>query len=92
MDRPFVDGYQDIFPTDTDLSTACLVYVTAATLALAIWFPLGSKTGALYGFAAIFGGCIGGLISLAPVCIGQLCRVEEFGNWIGTCYFVASIA
>ena len=55
-----------------------------------LWYPFGKYIGALYPFACLFGFGTGSIISLAPVCVGQICRTEEFGRWFGTCYFFVS--
>lgn len=31
-------------------------------------------------------------MSLTPVCVGQICKTEEFGRWFGTCYSLVSFA
>ncbi|ERF68078.1 hypothetical protein EPUS_08514 [Endocarpon pusillum Z07020] len=60
---------------------------------LVIWLPFGSNSlTALYIFAALFGFGTGSWMALVPVCVGQLCRAEEFGRYFGTCYFIASLA
>ncbi|KAF1808220.1 MFS general substrate transporter [Eremomyces bilateralis CBS 781.70] len=44
----------------------------------------------IYGF--LFGFASGSNISLTPVCVGQLCRTEEYGRYYATCYTVVSLA
>ncbi len=55
-----------------------------------IWWPLGSTTGGLIAFALLFGFASGSNISLAPVCLGELCRTEEYGRYYATCFTVVS--
>lgn len=43
-------------------------------------------------FSVIFGFGSGAGISLVPVCVGQLCRTEEYGRYYATCYTVVSFA
>lgn len=43
-------------------------------------------------FSVIFGFGSGSGISLIPVCVGQLCRTEEYGRYYATCYTVVSFA
>ena len=57
----------------------------------ALWYPFGSFVGVLYPFAFLFGFGTGSIISLTPVCVGQICKTEEFGKWFGTCYFVGGL-
>ena len=42
-------------------------------------------------FGLIFGFGSGSGISLTPVCVGQLCDVEEYGRYYATCYTIVSI-
>ncbi|KAH8594684.1 major facilitator superfamily protein [Bisporella sp. PMI_857] len=51
-----------------------------------IWLPFGNHVVALYIFAPLFGFGSGSIISMAPVCIGQLCQVDEYGQYYGTSY------
>lgn len=71
-------------------NTTTTVYATAAIFVLCIWLPAGQYVSALYVFAVFFGGCVGSLIGLGPVCIGQLCHIDEFGRRLGMCYCLAS--
>ncbi|KAF4553544.1 MFS-type transporter-like protein 20 [Elsinoe fawcettii] len=73
------------------INTVTGLYALTAVVVLAVWFPFGTKTPALFTAVVALGACIGSLISLAPVCIGRLCAMESFGRWLGMCYFVASI-
>ncbi|KAK0118480.1 hypothetical protein ONS95_012765 [Cadophora gregata] len=41
-------------------------------------------------FALIFGFASGSNVSLAPVCVGQLCDTNEYGRYYATCYTVVS--
>lgn len=43
-------------------------------------------------FSVVFGFGSGSGISLIPVCVGQLCRTEEYGRYYATCYTVVSFA
>ncbi|KAF2839453.1 MFS general substrate transporter [Patellaria atrata CBS 101060] len=42
-------------------------------------------------YTLIFGLASGSNISLTPVCVGQLCRTEEYGRYYATCYAAVSI-
>ncbi|KAL2841000.1 MFS general substrate transporter [Aspergillus pseudoustus] len=67
------------------LVTMTLIVMTA------VWLPIGSRSEAtVYAVVAIFGFGSGGWISLAPVCAGQLCRTEEYGQFYSTIYAVAA--
>ncbi|EER36667.1 riboflavin transporter MCH5 [Histoplasma capsulatum var. duboisii H88] len=41
-------------------------------------------------YALIFGFAPSSNISLTPVCVGQLCHINDFGRYYETCYTVAS--
>ena len=62
----------------------CLVMV------LAVWYPAKGNITATCIFAVTFGFASGSNISLTPVCVGQLCKTEEYGRWYATCYTVVS--
>jgi hypothetical protein len=55
-----------------------------------LWYPFGHFLGVLYSVTAIMGFGTGSILSLTPVCLGHLCKTEEFGKWVGTCYFAGS--
>jgi MFS family permease len=74
-------------------NTLLLMLFLTLVVMLVLWLPFGATSlPALYAFAALFGFGTGSWMALVPVCIGQLCRTEEFGRYWGTCYFVASLA
>ena len=41
-------------------------------------------------FCVLFGISSGSNISLAPVCVGQLCDTKEYGRYYATCYTLVS--
>ncbi|KAH8660249.1 MFS monocarboxylate transporter, partial [Xylariales sp. PMI_506] len=41
-------------------------------------------------YAVIFGIASGSNVSLAPVCVGQLCNTNEYGRYYATCYTVVA--
>ena len=61
------------------LSNACL------------WLTAGSSEALLTVFAVVFGFFSGGNLSLAPVCVGQLCKLESYGRYYATAYLLVSI-
>ncbi len=83
----FLSDYVGRFNTLMLMITLTLVFM------LVLWLPFGATSlPALYAFTALFGFGTGSWMALVPVCIGQLCRTEEFGRYWGTCYFIASLA
>ncbi|KAF1985567.1 MFS general substrate transporter [Aulographum hederae CBS 113979] len=41
-------------------------------------------------YALLFGFASGSNISLTPVCVGQLCKTEEYGRYYATCYTIVA--
>lgn len=58
---------------------------------LCIWLPAGDSLPAIIVYAVIFGFASGSNISLTPVCVGQLCKTEQYGRYYATCYTIVSI-
>ncbi|OAA71809.1 Major facilitator superfamily domain, general substrate transporter [Akanthomyces lecanii RCEF 1005] len=71
-------------------NTMCATSSTCAVFILALWYTAGGDEAAVTAFAVIFGFWSGAAISLTPVCIGQVCRVEDLGKRSGTAFFAAS--
>jgi hypothetical protein len=71
------------------ITTAFAVAVVYGT-----WLPISftHSLPLLYFFSAIFGLGSGSIISLAPVCFGQLCKANDYGRFYGTAYSVVSFA
>ncbi|OAP64071.1 hypothetical protein AYL99_00043 [Fonsecaea erecta] len=57
---------------------------------LAFWLPANGSIALIIVYALIFGFASGSGISLTPVCVGQLCRVENYGRYYATCYTLVS--
>lgn len=55
-----------------------------------LWLPFGHISAVLVLFAAAHGFCNGAIVSLGPVCCGQICKTKEYGRRYGTMYLVAS--
>ncbi|KAJ9150249.1 MFS monocarboxylate transporter [Pleurostoma richardsiae] len=73
-------------------NTAILTLLWATLITFAVWTSIGDRIWTLYFFAPLFGFGTGSLISMAPVCIGQLCTADEFGRFYGTSYSVVSFS
>ena len=54
------------------------------------WLPAGDSVALIIIFSLLFGFASGSGISLTPVCVGQLCKVEDYGRYYGTCYTLVS--
>lgn len=57
---------------------------------LALWLPARGSVALVVVFALVFGFASGTGISLTPVCVGKLCRIENYGRYYATCYTLVS--
>lgn len=74
-------------------NNANMAMVVVSTVAvLAVWTPGGHSIGGFVAFALLFGFASGSNISLIPVCIGRLCKTQNYGRYYATCYTVVSVA
>ncbi|KAH6973659.1 major facilitator superfamily domain-containing protein [Ilyonectria sp. MPI-CAGE-AT-0026] len=81
--------YADVIGPYNVSILAVLVSIVAT---LCIWLPLGHTTGGVLFFAVLFGFSSGTSIAIAPVCIGRLCKTQEYGRYYATTYTVVSFA
>lgn len=64
---------------------------------IGLWLPATlvrspeSKEGLLICYALLFGFASGSNITLAPICVGQLCRTEDYGMYFATLYMMVDI-
>jgi MFS family permease len=59
---------------------------------LGVWLPAGQSTAGIVVFALMFGFGSGTSISINPVCIGRLCKTQDYGRYYATTYTVSSFA
>ncbi|KAI0481644.1 major facilitator superfamily domain-containing protein [Xylaria cf. heliscus] len=71
-------------------NTMCTTAVGCLAIILALWYTTGTNAAQIISFAPLFGFWSGAAISLTPVCIGQVCRTEDYGKRSGTAFFLAS--
>lgn len=57
---------------------------------LCFWLPAGDSLPLMIIYCVIFGFSSGSNISLTPVCIGQLCKTENYGRYYATAYTIVS--
>ena len=73
-----------------------LMSICSFAVVLGLWLPSGDSgdnlKAMLIATAVACGFCSGSGIGLIPVCIGQICRTEDYGKRYGTCYCLASFA
>ncbi len=65
--------------------SGCLLFTAC------LWMPAQSSKPVTTVFALLFGFASGSNVSLAPVCIGQLCKLEAYGRYYATAYAIVSI-
>lgn len=61
-----------------------------ALISLVLWLPFGKSLKVLYAFSGLYGFFSGSILSLSPVCCGQISRTEEFGKRYSTMYLISS--
>ncbi|KAI1419153.1 major facilitator superfamily domain-containing protein [Xylaria sp. FL1777] len=68
----------------------CLASVAGFWLPDAI-APKANSTALLILFTTLFGFVSGSNVSLTPICLGQLCQIQDYGKYYATCYTVCSL-
>lgn len=70
-------------------NSLCFISLLSTLAFFIIWVnrPVGHTLGGLFAFAAVFGFSSGSVLSLTPVVIGQICKVEHIGTYTGTAFF-----
>ena len=66
--------------------------VLSAVACLCVWLPSGHTTPGIIIFVILFGFASGTSIAIAPVCVGRLCKTQEYGRYYATCYTIVSLA
>ena len=61
-----------------------------AVTVLALWLPAANSEALIILFAVTFGFASGSNLGLVPVCLSQLCRVEDYGRYFSTAYCFVS--
>lgn len=69
-----------------------IMIVFSIIACFAIWLPAGGYTPGLVLFAVTFGFASGSNVSITPVCVGKLCKTQQYGRYYATCYTVVSFA
>ncbi|SMN22460.1 similar to Saccharomyces cerevisiae YOL119C MCH4 Protein with similarity to mammalian monocarboxylate permeases [Maudiozyma saulgeensis] len=71
--------------------------VTIITVSMAvlvnfiIWLPFGTNLKALWTYSALYGFSTGSILSLTPVCVGQISRTDDFGKRYSTVYMLEAL-
>ncbi|TVY12760.1 Riboflavin transporter MCH5 [Lachnellula arida] len=72
-------------------NTAILAIILTVSAVLGVWLPFGNTKPGLVIFALLFGFSSGSNISLTPVCVSQLCSIENYGRYYSTCFSIVSL-
>ncbi|KAG4431072.1 hypothetical protein IFR05_013447 [Cadophora sp. M221] len=72
-------------------NTAIVAIILTVISIFGVWLPFGGTKAGILIFALMFGLGSGSNISLTPVCIGQLCHVEDYGRYYSTCFSIVSL-
>lgn len=71
-------------------NTMIITTTVLCILNFGVWLPFGKIHSVLYFLSAFYGFFLSSVLSLTPVCLGQVCRTEDFGKRYGTMYFIQS--
>ncbi|KAH7185425.1 major facilitator superfamily domain-containing protein [Fusarium flagelliforme] len=73
-------------------NVSILAVILAIVACFCVWLPLGGTTAGVIIFTVLFGFSSGTSIAIAPVCIGRLCKTQEYGRYYATAYTIVSFA
>ncbi|CCH44299.1 Riboflavin transporter [Wickerhamomyces ciferrii] len=68
-----------------------LTLIGCLLVSFILWLPFGYSLKILYSYAALYGFCSGSILSLSPVCCGQISRTDQFGKRFSTMYLIVSL-
>lgn len=72
------------------MNTLILSIFLCVISCFALWLPAGDSSAMIIVFAVIFGFVSGSNLSLSPVCVGQMCKTENYGAYFSTCWMVVA--
>ncbi|KAF2010721.1 MFS general substrate transporter [Aaosphaeria arxii CBS 175.79] len=72
-------------------NTMCVTAFVCATLLLTLWLTAGGDERRVTAFTILFGFWSGAAISLTPVSIAQVSKVEDLGKRSGTAFCISSV-
>ncbi|KAK2056460.1 major facilitator superfamily transporter [Colletotrichum caudatum] len=70
----------------------CITTLICSIFILALWLTTTGGEAPVTAFAVLYGFWSGAAISLTPVCVGQVCKTEDYGKRSGTAFFISSLA
>ncbi|CCH44854.1 putative transporter MCH4 [Wickerhamomyces ciferrii] len=68
-----------------------LTLIGCLLVSFILWLPFGYNLKILYSYAALYGFCSGSILSLSPVCCGQISRTDQFGKRFSTMYLIVAL-
>ncbi|KAL4941791.1 hypothetical protein BDV06DRAFT_222781 [Aspergillus oleicola] len=68
-----------------------LTAIACGVCTLALWYCSSTNEGAIIAYAVLYGFWSGAAISLTPVCISQVCKMEDYGKRNGTTFTLVSL-
>ena len=71
-------------------NTMCITAFICAVCIMGIWLSDSGTAAHTTAFTVLFGFWSGAAISLTPVCVSQVCDIEDYGKRNGTAFFIAS--
>ncbi|KAL2676540.1 hypothetical protein Neosp_010301 [[Neocosmospora] mangrovei] len=71
-------------------NTMCITALICAAFILTLWLTADGEEVRTTSFTILFGFWSGAAISLTPVCVSQVCNIEDYGKRNGTAFFIAS--
>ncbi|KAH8808879.1 major facilitator superfamily domain-containing protein [Xylogone sp. PMI_703] len=72
------------------LNTLIISIGFCVAMCLGLWLPSGTSSAMIIVFAITFGVASGSNLSLSPVCVGQMCKTENYGRYFSTCWMLVS--
>lgn len=72
-------------------NVSIITVAMAAVFNFVIWLPFGGHIGALWAYTCLYGFTTGSILSLTPVCIGQISSTQDFGKRYSTAYFLQAL-
>ncbi|KAL2210309.1 MFS general substrate transporter [Sarocladium strictum] len=89
MGRVLPGWYADkVGPINVCIASVILSFIAC----LCVWLPAGHTAAGVIIFTILFGFGSGTSIAVAPVCVGQLCKTQEYGRYYATTYTLVSFA
>ncbi|KAJ6447313.1 MMP37-like protein [Purpureocillium lavendulum] len=71
-------------------NTMCVTAAACTLFILGLWLTADGNQAKTTTFVILFGFWSGAAISLTPVCVSRVCKIEDYGKRNGTAFFAAS--